>query len=92
MLFVDKGTKLGTKNFDKINKPKKVEMSEEKLEVAFVNYDWDAIVDWAKEKCEKQDQTESAAAEDLLEDEPEEQFVIIDEVEIKQEIVLDPNE
>jgi hypothetical protein len=66
-------------------------MSEEQSEVTFVEYDWDAIVDWAKEKCEKKEPTESADAEDLLEDEEEEQFVIIDEIEIKQEIVLEPN-
>ncbi len=67
--------------------------SEEQSEVTFVEYDWDAIVDWAKEKCENKGQTESAASEDLLEDEEEEQhFEIIDEIEIKQEIVLDPNE
>jgi hypothetical protein len=67
-------------------------MSEEQSEVTFVKYDWDAIVDWAKEKCENKDLAESAAAKDLLDDEEEELFVIIDEIEIKQEIVLDPNE
>jgi hypothetical protein len=63
---------------------------EEKLEVTFVKYDWDAL-DWDKEKFEEKEQTKSAAARDLLEA-LEEQFVIIDEIEIKQEIVLDPNE
>jgi hypothetical protein len=63
-------------------------MSKKKSKVTFVNYDWDAIVDWAKEKCEKKEPTESAASEDFL----EKQFEIIDEIEIKQEIVLGPNE
>jgi hypothetical protein len=65
-------------------------MSEEKLEVMFVKYDWDAL-DWDKEKSEERERTKSAAAKDLLEA-LEEHFEIIDEIEIKQEIVLDPNE
>ncbi len=68
----------------------KDKMSKKKSKVTFVNYDWDAIIDWAKEKCEKKEPTESAAPKDLLENE-EEQFEIIDEIEIKQEIVLEPN-
>jgi hypothetical protein len=77
--------------------------SEEKPELPFVsNYDWDAIVDWAREKekeraklaqqreDEEKERTESAAAKDLLEALEEQQ--IVDEIEIKQEIVLDPNE
>ncbi len=62
---------------------------EEKLEVTFVKYDWDAL-DWDKEKSEEKEQTKSAAARDLLEALEEQQ--IVDEIEIKQEIVLDPNE
>jgi hypothetical protein len=77
--------------------------SEEKLELPFEsNYDWDAIVEWAREKekeraklaqqreDEEKERTESVAAKDLLEALEEQQ--IVDEIEIKQEIVLDPNE
>jgi hypothetical protein len=77
--------------------------SEEKPELHYVsNYDWDAIVDWAREKekegaelaqqreDEEKERTKSAAAKDLLEALEEQQ--IVDEIEIKQEIVLDPNE
>ncbi len=64
---------------------------EEKLEVTFVKYDWDAL-DWDKEKSGERERTKSAAARDLLEALEEEQFIIIDEIEIKQEIILDPNE
>ncbi len=73
--------------------------SEEKPELPYVsNYDWDAIVDWAREKekegaelaqqreDEEKERTKSAAAKNLLEQQ------IVDEIEIKQEIVLDPNE
>jgi hypothetical protein len=43
-----------------------------------------------REKEEEKERTKSAAAKDLLEALQEEQ--ILDEIEIKQEIVLDPNE
>jgi hypothetical protein len=54
-----------------------------KLEEPDMGYNWDDVL---------KEQTKSAAAKDLLEEEVEAQFVILDEIEIKQEIVLDPNE
>jgi hypothetical protein len=68
-----------------------------------VSYYWNDVLEWerqakAEEEAkldqqreeEEKEQTESAAARDLLEALEEEQ--IVDEIEIKQEIVLDPNE
>jgi hypothetical protein len=82
LLSSDQINKFGQKKEDKMSE-------EEKLEVTFVKYDWDAL-DWDKEKSEEKEQTKSAAARDLLEALEEQQ--IVDEIEIKQEIVLDPNE
>jgi hypothetical protein len=56
--------------------------SKDNSEELFANYDWDAILEWAKLNSASQQK----------EDEENEQFEIIDEIEIKQEIVLDPNE
>jgi hypothetical protein len=58
-------------------------MSAEEL---FANYDWDSIVEWAKKEQEKAKLTQQKE-EDFLEEQQ-----IVDEIEIKQEIVLDPNE
>ncbi len=68
-----------------------------------VSYYWNDVLEWerqAKEEKEaklaqqredeEKEQTKSAAAKDFLEALEEQQ--IVDEVEIKQEIVLDPNE
>jgi hypothetical protein len=68
-----------------------------------VSYYWNDVLEWerqAKEEAtarcaqqreeEEKEQTKSAAAKDLLEVLQEEQ--ILDDLEIKQEIVLDPHE
>jgi hypothetical protein len=68
-----------------------------------VSYYWNDVLEWerqAKEEKEaklaqqredaEKERTKSAAAKDLLEALEEQQ--IVDEIEIKQEIVLDPNE
>ncbi len=54
---------------------------EENLEKPNMGYNWDDVL---------KEQTKSATAKDFQEALEEEQ--IIDEIEIKQEIVLDPNE
>jgi hypothetical protein len=77
--------------------------SEEKPEKPHVRYYWNDVLEWerqAKEEeeaklaqqreDEEKEQTKSAAAKDLLEALEEQQ--IVDEIEIKQEIVVDPNE
>jgi hypothetical protein len=76
--------------------------SEEKPEKPHVSYYWNVALDLriqqptrsktkAQEKeDEKREQTKSAAAKDFLEALDEQQ--IVDEIEIKQEIFLDPNE
>jgi hypothetical protein len=76
--------------------------SEEKPEKPHVSYYWNDALDLRiqqpttsktkaqKKEDEKRDQTKSAAAKDLLEALEEQE--IVDEIEIKQEIVLDPNE
>jgi hypothetical protein len=65
-------------------------MSLEDIFVAPVSYDWDAIILWAKEREKKVKLGQLMGDEDLLEALEEQQ--IVDEIEIKQEIVLDPNE
>jgi hypothetical protein len=77
--------------------------SEEKPEKPHVSYNWNVVAldlriqqpTTSKTKAQKKKekgkkQTESAAAKDLLEALEEQR--IVDEIEIKQEIVLDPNE
>jgi hypothetical protein len=59
--------------------------SKDNSEELFANYDWDAILEWAKFHSTPQQKEDEALV-------LEEQFEIIDEIEIKQEIVLDPNE
>jgi hypothetical protein len=67
------------------------------------SYYWNDVLEWEREakaeedaklaqqrEDEEKERTESAAAKDLLEALEEQQ--IVDEIEIKQEIVLDPNE
>jgi hypothetical protein len=74
-----------------------------KSEKPHKSYYWNDVLEWerqAKEeeetklaqqrKDEDKEQTKSAAAKDLLEALEEQQ--VVDEIEIKQEIVLDPNE
>jgi hypothetical protein len=56
--------------------------SKDNSEELFANYDWDAILEWAKLNSASQQKEEAL----------EEQFEIVDEIEIKQEIVLNPNE
>ncbi len=76
---------------------------EESSDVSHVSLNWDDHLEWerqveAEEKAklaqqreeEEKEQTKSSAAKDLLEALQEEQ--ILDDLEIKQEIVLDPNE
>ncbi len=68
-----------------------------------VSYYWNDVLEWERQakaeaaakraqlrEEEEKEQTKSAAAKDLLEALQEEQ--ILDVLEIKQEIVLDPNE
>jgi hypothetical protein len=70
---------------------------------AHKSYYWNDVLEWEREakaeedaklaqqrEDEEKERTESAAAKDLLEALEEQQ--IVDEIEIKQEIVLDPNE
>jgi hypothetical protein len=77
--------------------------SEDKSKQPHKSYYWNDVLEWerqAKEEeeaklaqqkeDEEKEQTKSAAAKDLLEALEEQQ--IVDEIEIKQEIVLDPNE
>jgi hypothetical protein len=85
-------------------KRKKMSSSEQKpAELPHVSYYWKDVLEWerqakAEEEAklaqqreeEQKEQTKSAAAKDLLEALQEEQ--ILDDLEIKQEIVLDPNE
>jgi hypothetical protein len=88
-----------------IDKKRKEKMSssEQPPEQPHVSYYWNDVLEWerqakAEEEAklaqqreeEEKEQTKSAAAKDLLEALQEEQ--ILDEIEIKQEIVLDPNE
>jgi hypothetical protein len=56
-----------------------------KSEKPDISYDWDQ-----QKEDEEKEQVKSAAAKDFLEALEEQQ--IVDEIEIKQEIVLDPNE
>jgi hypothetical protein len=68
-----------------------------------VSYYWNDVLEWERQakaeedaklaqqrEDEEKERTKSAAAKDLLEALEEQQ--IVDEIEIKQEIVLDPNE
>jgi hypothetical protein len=68
-----------------------------------VSYYWNDVLEWERQvkdeeeaklaqqrEDEGKERTKSAAAKDLLEALEEQQ--IVDEIEIKQEIVLDPNE
>jgi hypothetical protein len=68
-----------------------------------VSYYWNDVLDWERQakdeeeaklvqqrENEEKERTKSAAAKDLLEALEEQQ--IVDEIEIKQEIVLEPNE
>jgi hypothetical protein len=84
-------------------KDKKMSSSEKPAEQPHVSYYWNDVLEWerqakAEEEAklaqqreeEEKEQTKSAAAKDLLEALQEEQ--ILDDLEIKQEIVLDPNE
>jgi hypothetical protein len=77
--------------------------SEEKSKKPHKSYYWSDVLEWerqAKEEeaaklsqqieDEEKGRTKSAATKDLLEALEEQHFV--DEIEIKQEIVLDPNE
>ncbi len=77
--------------------------SEPPPEQPHVSYYWNDVLEWERQakaeaeaklaqqaKEEEKEQTKSAAAKDLLEALQEEQ--ILDDLEIKQEIVLDPNE
>ncbi len=77
--------------------------SEEKPKKPHVSYYWNDELEWEREakkeedakldqqkEDEEKERTKSAAAKDLLEALEEQQ--IVDEIEIKQEIVLDPNE
>jgi hypothetical protein len=82
----------------------KMSSSEQKpAEQPHVSYYWNDVLEWerqakAEEEAklaqqreeEEKEQTKSAAAKDLLEALQEEQ--IFDDLEIKQEIVMDPNE
>jgi hypothetical protein len=84
-------------------KKRKMSSSDQPAEQPHVSYYWNDVLEWerqakAEEEAklaqqreeEEKEQTKSAAAKDLLEALQEEQ--ILDEIEIKQEIVLDPNE
>jgi hypothetical protein len=87
-------------------KEDKMSSSEQKTTAAeqpHVSYYWNDVLEWERQaKAEKEaklaqqreeeekERTKSAAAKDLLEALQEEQ--ILNEIEIKQEIVLDPNE
>jgi hypothetical protein len=67
--------------------------SEKKPKKPHVSYYWNDVLEWerqAKEEEEEKEQTKSAAAKDFLEALEEQE--IVDEIEIKQEIVLEPNE
>jgi hypothetical protein len=77
--------------------------SEEKPKKRHVSYYWNDVLEWERQAKEEEDaklaqqkedeekeRTKSAAAKDLLEALEGQQ--IVDEIEIKQEIVLDPNE
>jgi hypothetical protein len=77
--------------------------SEEKPKKPHVSYYWNDVLEWERQaneedktklaqqkEDEEKERTKSAAAKDLLEALEEQQ--IVDEIEIKQEIVLDPNE
>jgi hypothetical protein len=81
----------------------KLSSSEKPPEQPHVSYYWNDVLEWerqAKEEAaaklaqqreeEEKEQTKSAAAKDLLEVLQEEE--ILDDLEIKQEVVLDPNE
>jgi hypothetical protein len=77
--------------------------SEQPPEQPHVSYYWNDVLEWerqakAEEEAklaqqreeEEKEQTKSAAAKDLLEALQDDE--ILDEIEIKLEIVLDPNE
>ncbi len=77
--------------------------SEKKPKKPHVSYYWNDVLEWERQAKEEEDaklaqqrvdeekeQTKSAAAKDFLEALEEQQ--IVDEIEVKQEIVLDPNE
>jgi hypothetical protein len=78
--------------------------SEEKIrKKPHKSYYWNDVLEWERQAKEEEDaklaqqiedeekeRTKSAAARDLLEALKEQQ--IVDEIEIKQEVVLDPNE
>jgi hypothetical protein len=77
--------------------------SEEKPKKPHVSYYWNDVLEWERQaneeeaaklaqqrEDEEKEGTKKAAAKDLLEALEEQQ--IDDEIEIKQEIVLDPNE
>jgi hypothetical protein len=83
--------------------PAKMSSSDQPAEQPHVSYYWNDVLEWerqakAEEEAklaqqreeEEKERTKSAAAKDLLEALQEEQ--ILDDLEIKQEIVLDPNE
>jgi hypothetical protein len=61
-----------------------------KLEKPDIYDSWDNVKLAQQREDEEKERTKSAAAKDLLEALEEQQ--IVDEIEIKQEIVLDPNE
>jgi hypothetical protein len=85
-------------------KRNKMPSSEQKpAEQPHVSYYWNDVLEWERQsKAEEEaklaqqreeearERTKSAAAKDLLEALQEEE--ILDDLEIKQEIVLDPNE
>jgi hypothetical protein len=76
--------------------------SEEKPVQPHKSYYWNDVLEWERQakaeeakfaqqkEDEEKEQIKSAAAKDLLEALEEQQ--IVDEIEIKQEIVLEPNE
>jgi hypothetical protein len=78
--------------------------SEEKTMKKPQSYYWNDVLEWERQAKEEEDaklaqqkeneekeRIKSAAAKDLLEA-LEEQQIVDDEIEIKQEVVLDPNE
>ncbi len=65
--------------------------SEEKPKKPHVSYYWNDVLEWERQaKEEEEERTKSAAVKDFLESLEEQQ--IVDEIQIKHEIVLDPNE
>lgn len=75
---------------------------DKKRKVKKVTYNWDEILEFERQAKEKTDQiskkkeqeqrTEEAAAEDLKNALVEDTEKIVEEIEIKQEVVFDPNE